>query len=216
MAEPWGRRDGESERAYVAFLAFLNLGEHRTVLDAYRQCKGKPEVTQTGGTWSRWVKDHRWFDRARDWDNHQARIRQEGEDRVTVTEAEEWARRRERARQSNWDAAQALRAKAATMLKFPIQRTTSEDGKTVIHPARWTFTTIGRFLALASQLEIATVGTAPASPGGPDAPNVDDMPPELAAILMKVELEWRRANARANGRRDDPTGQDEGDDPPDD
>ena len=46
---PWDRRADESDPAYEAFAAYLDVGSLR---DAYRQRSGKAQATSAPGAWT--------------------------------------------------------------------------------------------------------------------------------------------------------------------
>ena len=46
---PWDRRADESDPAYEAFAAYLDVGSLR---DAYRQRSGKAQATSASGAWT--------------------------------------------------------------------------------------------------------------------------------------------------------------------
>lgn len=128
------RRDDESEKAFAAFKVFLDLGDARTVRDAYRQVSGNPGATQAAGYFSEWAKRFDWFERAADYDRHLFRA----ETKTVESERVKWTRRRESLREDAFSDAQALRARARAILALPIEETTEtkdeldEDGKTVL------------------------------------------------------------------------------------
>lgn len=67
-ANPWDQRPGESSQAFIAFRSYLELGQKRTVLDAFRAKSGKPESQQVSGRWGIWSREHEWAERARAFD----------------------------------------------------------------------------------------------------------------------------------------------------
>jgi hypothetical protein len=129
----WERRDDESEKAFAAFKVFLEMGEARTVRDAYRQVSGNPGASQAAGYFSEWSSKFEWFPRAADYDRHLFRA----ETRAVESERQKWARRRAELREDAWKDAAALRARARAILALPLTEKTEttdtldEDGKTV-------------------------------------------------------------------------------------
>lgn len=82
--KPWERQIGEPRSKYERFLAFLDLGMHRTLRDAYEHHYGGLQGSVGGakkrsslGHWVRDSKRWRWRDRAAKWDI--ARLTAEGE-----------------------------------------------------------------------------------------------------------------------------------------
>ena len=57
---PWDRRADESDPAYEAFAAYLDVGSLR---DAYRQRSGKAQATSAPGAWTGWSTKHNWVRR---------------------------------------------------------------------------------------------------------------------------------------------------------
>jgi hypothetical protein len=74
-AAAWEQREDEPPKAFAAFRAFRDAGPNRSVLDVYRQAKGKPEASQAPGTWNRWVGRFEWQPRARAFDERMESIR---------------------------------------------------------------------------------------------------------------------------------------------
>jgi hypothetical protein len=112
MSNPWDRRDGESDAAYGAFLAYRDLGLGRTVLDAFRQREGKGGAKQANGRWNKWVKSHEWHDRARAWDAHLAAERQAGIDAAARESGIDWEAERQRAVRDKLEFSAVLLSKA--------------------------------------------------------------------------------------------------------
>jgi hypothetical protein len=129
----WERRDDESEKAFAAFKVFLEMGEARTVRDAYRQVSGNPGASQAAGYFSEWSSKFEWFPRAADYDRHLFRV----EVRTVETERAKWTRRRSALREDAWNDAAALRARARAILNLPLVETVEQtetiedEGKTV-------------------------------------------------------------------------------------
>jgi hypothetical protein len=97
--ELWDRLENEPERAYRAFESFLSLpGHERTLLAAYRQHVGNPEVAKPSDTWSRWSNTFAWRERAAAYDEHLASLRREAYERAIEEEAERQAREVEKVR----------------------------------------------------------------------------------------------------------------------
>jgi hypothetical protein len=74
--QPWDQMEGEPDRWYGRFQAYVGLGIMRTLknaaAEAGRQARGEP--LELGGTWS--VVSHRWHwrERAHAWDVHQREL----------------------------------------------------------------------------------------------------------------------------------------------
>lgn len=127
------RRPDETEKAFAAFKVFLELGEARTVVAAYRQITGKKEAKQAAGYFNKWASRFDWHARAADYDRHLFRAETKSVENVRA----KWAARRETLREDAYSDALALRARARLILALPLSETTEstdtldEDGKTV-------------------------------------------------------------------------------------
>src|SRR3954452_16158916 len=106
---PWGRQPREGEEAYMAFLAYRDLGPGRTHEATRRQLGKRPGYLKPIERWSA-LRDWRW--RAGAWDAHLQAER----DKVAAEEAAKWERRRIQALEDGWKTCQALRAKLAHLL----------------------------------------------------------------------------------------------------
>lgn len=134
MPEPWDRQQDENERAFAAFVAYRDLGAERTVPDAYRQAKRKPDAKQADGTWNKWAKQYRWRERALAWDRHLSGKAAIGAARVAEAEGEKWAERRRVALDHAFEAAERMLLRAFELSAFPVERVTVKDGHTTVEP----------------------------------------------------------------------------------
>jgi hypothetical protein len=66
----WSRLDDETEAAYHAFQFYVQMAKPRSLLQAFRLCRNKPDATQAGGTWNGWCSRHNWVERAKAYDAH--------------------------------------------------------------------------------------------------------------------------------------------------
>ena len=69
---PWERRKGESAIAYLAFLAYRDLGPTRNLTEAQKAHTagmGKQKGTKSHNV-GEWSAKHEWVERCRAWDNH--------------------------------------------------------------------------------------------------------------------------------------------------
>lgn len=73
--KPWERQDGESAKAFAAFLAYLQLGEKRS-LRAVAQ-----KLLKSYTLISRWSRTYQWVDRAAAYDTEQWKAEREKEKR---------------------------------------------------------------------------------------------------------------------------------------
>lgn len=74
-SRPWERRKQESGKAYVAFLAYRDLGPDRSLDKAYASQTGQElNGRRASRHWSQWAKDFDWVRRAEHWDVHNTQI----------------------------------------------------------------------------------------------------------------------------------------------
>jgi hypothetical protein len=135
----WLQREDESNEAYADFTYFLEMGSGRSVRDAYRQSKGKPDAREASRFWRDNSTRFDWFKRADAFDRHHAALDRHAEERAFAEERAKWAKRRVGIRSDAWEDAQALRARAREILKLPLieevktsKEEKSEDGATTI------------------------------------------------------------------------------------
>ena len=155
MIEPiWAQQPEEPDRWYGRFHCYLLLGSGRPLAgNAKRSLLGcvheeekaakspKKPCKTVPGAWKEAAEKWQWKERASSWDKHQ----RDQEDLV-------WQERRRQMREKQWEMSQALMAKAEKMLQFPLTtKELSEDGQTVIKPAKWGF----RDAAAMTQLAVA-------------------------------------------------------------
>jgi hypothetical protein len=113
MSAAWERLNGETPHAYSAFVVFLDLGERRTVVDAYRRFAGRARAAKTPGYFVTWTRRHRWAERAAAWEDEQWRQRLAGRER-----------RIERARQAAIDRAEDV---VAELVDLALGERTSDN-----------------------------------------------------------------------------------------
>lgn len=69
MAKEWERQQGESSRAFRAFMHYRDLGPDRRSLNAaYAVARETQEELRAPGTWYEWSAGFRWVERAAAWD----------------------------------------------------------------------------------------------------------------------------------------------------
>jgi len=97
--ELWDRLENEPSRAFHAFECFLGLPSgDRTILGAYRQHVGNPDVGKVSDTWAGWSNTYAWRERAAAYDDHLASLRREAYQRAVEEEAARQAREVEKVR----------------------------------------------------------------------------------------------------------------------
>lgn len=162
--QPWDQLDRETNKAYNAFLTYLNLGPLRTYVKAFQISRNKPDSKVPDGSFAQWKVRFFWARRAKaydDWTRQKNVIEQEAVLLKSLTQrTEKSAQFRDRM----FDMAESLIDKAERMLAFPLEevsRSTVQDGKTVIvtvKPTRWTFSDIGGLLTQAQKMRVLGMG----------------------------------------------------------
>ncbi len=132
---PWDRRDDETSPAYAAFRMYLELGDDRTILRAYKRKVGD-HPARPNGTWLAWYTRHQWKSRAIAWDRHRASVRQTAIDRREGGQAINWADERDAWAARQLDMAKRLGAQAEFVTRMPaVREVRHEDGRTVTYEA---------------------------------------------------------------------------------
>jgi hypothetical protein len=99
--EEWSKRPTETAKAYAAFVAYLSVSPSlRTVKGAWRAFNHlEPDADVAAPRhWTQWSGKHQWLKRAAAYDEYRA-----------TQELDKWERRREAARERDWEQAQRLR-----------------------------------------------------------------------------------------------------------
>lgn len=154
--KPWERVEGEHERAYAAFQAYLRQpadGQGRSIRRLHADGYGAHK--QIG----KWSSRFKWQERARLWDDYLAEEAAVAATKEHARRAALWERRRLVDAEKTYSVAGKLRDKAEAMLKHPIRKkrvmSTYPDGraKTVtVEPAKWTMASAARLAQLAEDL----------------------------------------------------------------
>ena len=176
----WERQPWENQTSWALFQHYLNLEAPRTLTRAYalyRAARGLKEAAKKDvpGSYRNLAQGKRGngdeipgsvtFEvRAMAFDDH-----------VAALEREKWIKRKLALRESEWEAGSALIERAKQMLMFPVVKTVSEDGQTIIFPAGWKFSDIPGILAAGSKIARLSA----------------DM------VTDKVALDWRAEALRA-------------------
>lgn len=82
---PWHMLDRETEKAYAAFLVYLDMGRDRTISKLANVLYGNPDAIRGLGDWAR---DNEWVERARAWDTYISETRIEQMEK-SVSDAEQ-------------------------------------------------------------------------------------------------------------------------------
>jgi hypothetical protein len=115
--EPWERQKDESAVAYEAFAVYRDSGVDRSIP------KVAQKLTKSNGLMKRWSAEHRWVNRAEEWDIEQDRIL-----------AKVLERDRVKMRKLHADIARAVLLKGAAQLNksAPNPKTAQKDAITMI------------------------------------------------------------------------------------
>lgn len=88
MSALWDRQEGESSKAFAAFVAYLDLGPDRSIVKAIDshlgQDRGKTGAKSRISWWERWSSQFRWVARAEAFDEHE--LQEKIATRATVRE----------------------------------------------------------------------------------------------------------------------------------
>jgi hypothetical protein len=102
LDEPWSRRTVESAKAYAAFIAYLSvpltLRNVQTAWRHYNQIPLDDTNYSAPAHWKKWMARNQWLERAMAYD-----------EAVAARELDKWERRREAARERDWEQANRLR-----------------------------------------------------------------------------------------------------------
>jgi hypothetical protein len=137
--QPWEQLPDETARAYEAFLIYRDLGGTRTVDAVAARIRGGAAGAQPGrkraaGRLFIMAKDNDWAERARAYDLHQALLKQQAADKVTVQRTRIWAEREGRQLEDDYRLGRRLVQQAATISEMPVVRqTVASDGVTTIY-----------------------------------------------------------------------------------
>lgn len=164
-AAAWERQPDESERAFAAFRTWLEVDpiQGRSLINAYRQFSGRPEVKKPPGYFRDWFSKYHWEDRARRYDNDLLRQEKESEWKAIVAERKKLKERRTYIAESGYEAAEKLIAKAYEILKAPtfhqklVKEEVGPDGQTIVQhieikPARFTLRDAASIITQADKL----------------------------------------------------------------
>lgn len=117
----WEQQATESGEAFAAFRRFRDLGEGRTLVQAYRAhveahkgpTKGPIAVP---GSWKRWSAQHNWRGRAEAHDRALQRAETAGRERAAETAGQDWYTRQQNLREREWQLSQLMMERAMNML----------------------------------------------------------------------------------------------------
>ena len=149
---PYAQRINETAKAYAAFRAYCDMGEERTLRSVGEKFRKSETLIE------RWSSRHEWKERVAAWDANVMSVGDSAEKKKLQHKAGIWAARAEQVREVQYEMAGLLMAKAQAMLKWPLAKTTTEDGKTVLHPTRWSLADAARVCDVAARLQCLATG----------------------------------------------------------
>jgi len=149
-SQGWERRCGESAKAHAAAWIYIELGSQRSLSKTAQVLQKSPHYTRL---LKRWSARFQWVKRAAAYDDRLDRIEQQAREAAVRMWAQRWAEREEARREDHYQLADRLSRKAQAMLEFPLATQETKDGKTVIHPANWTFLDAARMTQIAFDLQ---------------------------------------------------------------
>ena len=144
--DPLAQVEGETPKANLALRDYALLGGGRSLRSLQKEYQARAErgerpPTVRMATLEEWSSKNRWQARVADFERgqHLARLVERRE------RQQDWDNRA-------WSTANALLEKAEQMLKYPLVRTETIDGKTTVSPARWSLDTLTRLVNTADKL----------------------------------------------------------------
>ena len=142
----------ETPKAWEAFAIYRDMGERRTTRAVGKQL-GKSR--QMIGHWSkRW----HWQERIKSITANISKANEAAEKKAIAASAGIWAERAVEMRNVQWEISSALMEKARGMLKWPLAKSTTADGLTVIHPSKWALGDAARLVDVACKLQCLATG----------------------------------------------------------
>lgn len=158
----WERQDGETTKAFEAFAIYRDLGPDRSLDEAYHRYRGDKEAAKRRRApryFQVWSSKHRWVERCRLFDAHL-------EELALAKLEEEWIRRRNEVRETEWSISTQLLERLQAMLEHPITEELHEEDEatgvevTIIKPARWSYNTVRLVAESISKLQRLATGQA--------------------------------------------------------
>jgi hypothetical protein len=145
-SQEWQQQTDETAKAFQAAEAYFQMGPNRSLVAVAKKLGKNVSLME------RWSKRWAWTRRARLFDEHLSRQKQNAMDEVAQAQALAWQERDEARRQQKWDTSQQMLSKAEKMLEFPLAtvttKTVAKDGVTyhltTVRPVRWSMDTVHR------------------------------------------------------------------------
>jgi hypothetical protein len=165
----YSRRVGESQKAFVAYCVYRDLGAERSLTGVTQ--KLHKSATFLG----RWSRKWGWVERAVAFDADLAEQERKAKEYALKVEARKWAKRKLEVLEQDWQEAESLGKRIEQMMVFPLQtvehKTTEEskDGKTFvtnityIKPVGWSYRDVINGRALVWRMRRLCVGLTTAN-----------------------------------------------------
>jgi hypothetical protein len=154
--DPWERVDGEGDRAYAAFQAYLRQSAGQAGRSIRRLVEDGHGSLKVVGTWS---SKYKWKTRASAWDDYCAREAAIAAAKEHAQKAAIWERRKIADGERTYDHADRLGVIVDKMLSYPIRKRLVQsryaDGRpkeVIYQPAKWSLSTLGRLIELQAKM----------------------------------------------------------------
>lgn len=127
----------EHHLAYQAFLFYRDMGPSRNVKEAFRQSSGNPDAKQANGSYNRWCKDFRWYERAVAFDAYQFDLKKAAEARAMIAAGFDLSKERHKAVRAALEYGDLLMQRGKIILGWPLadkivkKKITARSGETI-------------------------------------------------------------------------------------
>jgi len=127
----YGRQEKESAKAYAAARLYFEQGAEQSLASVARALGKSPSLID------RWSGRWQWGVRARAFDKELDKERRRAALKLAAAQGREWAKRAAEIRETGSALAQELIQKAREIVKSPLYKQETKDGKITLDPAGW-------------------------------------------------------------------------------
>ncbi len=114
----WDRQEGETPKAFAAFVVFRDQGPSRSLDAAYREARGQRSGNKRApGTWTDWYTRYRWKQRAEAYDAHLERLARRDRETEHLGDLQAYRERQKRIAQATIENCVGLMEKAGARLE---------------------------------------------------------------------------------------------------